>query len=134
MTCLRFEVLTVVCVKLKVFPVVLFCSLVDRYKYLGGKCFFHLQGIGFWIQKSLWPHTRRMQQVALKFWSCFYFMLHCYAHKVTKLTAVTVKILNVKQKCAFTLKRVSLCFVLEDCSNSTSSSLCSLLISVCLSP
>jgi len=42
MTCMRFEVLIVVCINLSLFPVVLLCSLVDRYKYLGGKCFFRL--------------------------------------------------------------------------------------------
>ena len=31
-------------------------------------------------------------------------MMHYYAHKVTKLTAVTVKTLNVKQKCIFILR------------------------------
>lgn len=134
MTSLRFEVLTMVCIKLKVFPVVLLFSLLDRYKYLGEKCFFHFQVIVFWMQKSLWPHTGRMQQVALKFCSCFYFMMHCYAHKVTKLTAVTVKTLNVKQKCIFMLKRVSMCFVPEDCSNSTSFSSYFLLINICLCP
>jgi len=73
MTFVRFEVLTVVCINLTVFPVVL-CSLVDRYKYLGGKCFFHLLGIDFWMLKSLDPIQGGCSRLLQNFY-LFFFIL-----------------------------------------------------------